>query len=394
MNNPQDFFTNLLNGKKTVDTKKLSALYKRPVKDVGDEAPTLSYITPGYIQHADTLYLRNDKGNIYALIVVDQGSREVDAAPLKDRTPQSMIDGFKAIWNRKILKQPKSLVVDSGTEYKGKTAKYLESLGINIKTALPGRSRQVSLAERKNQTVAKMIHKFQAYKELNSGVASSEWVKDLPVLIAAINVKVKEKMKDIEIPTATTLKQEVSKLPSVDINKPIPTTKSTEKIEESKEVKMHKINDKVRVQLDKPIDPNGNVLNGAFRSSDIRWNPQIRTIGDIIMSPNKPILYMLNSLTTPNVTDYRAAYTYNQLQKVIRTELPAVQPVNVVNPENIFELEKIVDRRKKGRSFEYKVKWKNYTAKHNTWEPRKMLVEDLGEQYMKRADKRFDKKVL
>ena len=373
----------------------MSALYKRPVKDTGDEAPTLSYITPGYIQHADTLYLPNDKGNIYALIVVDQGSREVDAAPLKDRTPESMIDGFKAIWKRKILKQPKLLVVDSGTEYKGKTAMYLESLGINIKTALPGRSRQVSLAERKNQTIGKMIHKFQAYKELNSGVASSEWVKDLPVLVAAINVKVKEKMKDIDIPTAATLKQEVSKLPSVDINKAIPTSessKSTDKTEESKKVKMHKINDKVRVQLDKPIDPNGNVLHGTFRSSDIKWNPQIRTIKEIIMSPNKPILYMLNSVTAPNVTDYRAAYTYNQLQKVIRTELPAVQPANVVNPENIFELEKIVDRRKKGRSFEYKVKWKNYPSSANTFEPRKMLVEDLGEQYMKRVDKRFEKK--
>ena len=390
MNNPATFFKNLLNNKKTVDTKKLSALYKKPIRDKDDEAPSFDYITPGYIQQADTLYLPNDKGFIYALVVVDQGSRKVDAVAMKDRKPESLIAAFRTIWRRDILQQPKSLVVDSGTEYKGKTAKYLNSLGVNIKTALPGRSRQVALAERKNQTIGKMIHKLIAYKELNTGVASSEWVKNLTILIDAINTKVDEKMADIDIPTADSLKKEVMKLPSVDINKPFPTTKSKNV---TNVVKTLKVGDKVRVQLDKPIDTNGNVLNGRFRSGDIRFNPEIRVIGDIIMSPTRPLLYLLKDIKSPDENDYRGVYTFNQLQKVIRTELPNVQPQAVENEDNVFELQKIVDRRKKGRSFEYKIKWRNYSAKFNTWQPRKELLEDLGDQYMQRVDKRFDKKL-
>ncbi|KAL6074449.1 M-phase phosphoprotein 8 [Balamuthia mandrillaris] len=50
--------------------------------------------------------------------------------------------------------------------------------------------------------------------------------------------------------------------------------------------------------------------------------------------------------------------------------------------EDIYEVERIVDKRKKGRSVEYLIKWKGYPASANTWEKRSNLFcEELLEEF-------------
>jgi len=44
--------------------------------------------------------------------------------------------------------------------------------------------------------------------------------------------------------------------------------------------------------------------------------------------------------------------------------------------DTTYEVEEIVDRRKRGNRIEYRVRWKNYSAADDTWEP----VENLGEE--------------
>jgi len=62
------------------------ALMRRPMKDTKLNAPM---IDPSILQHsthqADLLFLPHDRGYKYALVVVDLGSRLVDAAPLKSK---------------------------------------------------------------------------------------------------------------------------------------------------------------------------------------------------------------------------------------------------------------------------------------------------------------------
>jgi hypothetical protein len=73
---------------------------------------------------------------------------------------------------------------------------------------------------------------------------------------------------------------------------------------------------RVRVALDKPKDYiESNKLSGTFRATDPRWENRIRTITNIIINDNQPIMYKVSGL--PSV-----AYTYNRLQVVPINEVP------------------------------------------------------------------------
>lgn len=377
--NTEQLISQFLKGKKSLETKQLDDLYSKPKKDEGDDATKFDYITPGYIQQADLLYLPNDKGHIYALVVTDQGSRKVDAEPLKDKTSPAIISAFKTIYNRKILQKPKMIAVDAGSEFKGNTKQALQAMGIVLDVAKAGRHRQVALVERKNQTIGKVIHKLIAQRELKSGVASSSWVSDLPILIKLINERVQERIKDLH----KSAKPETNKTKTLKIEKIKPETEQTPQ----KKVKLLKVGQRVHVMLDEPIDIHENRLYGKFRSSDIRFSPEVYTISEVLMKPDTPIIYMLED------DPYHVGYTYNQLKVATRNVPDNVRKTAESvedNPEQIFVVSKIIDRRKQGRSYSYRVRWKNFGPKSDSWEPRKNLVEDLGEQFMTRTDKRFD----
>ena len=57
--------------------------------------------------------------------------------------------------------------------------------------------------------------------------------------------------------------------------------------------KLFKIGQKVRILLDYPINNTNNArLNGKFRSSDIKWTPQIYKITEVLLKPNYPPMYL------------------------------------------------------------------------------------------------------
>src|SRR5437762_292862 len=51
---------------------------------------------------------------------------------------------------------------------------------------------------------------------------------------------------------------------------------------------------RVRVKLDDPISVLDKKLHGKFRTGDIKWNPEIRTIKKLILSPDQLPTYLLN----------------------------------------------------------------------------------------------------
>ena len=313
----------------------------------------MPHITPGYWQQADTLYLPNDKGYVYALVICDVGSRLVDAVEMKSRDPEDVIIAFNKIYRRKILSKPKVLTTDAGTEFRGKVEQYLTSIGIHHNMAKVVSHRSVSLAERKNQTIGKIIHKIILKVELVSRGknSSSQWVQYLPNIIAMINKKVHEaKVAKVSDKPTYNLKHKVDLL---------------------------SVGQQVRVALDNPVDIHGKPKFGGFRSSDHRWATTIRTIKFLLMKPNEPVMYLLDGKFGDKKIEC-TGYTRNQLQKVSRQEVPeheTVAPVPI--EEDRFEFEKILESKKVGNRLCYLIKWKGYHKKHSTWEARSELMKDV-----------------
>lgn len=362
-NEIDEFVNNLLSGKKS-KTNLLDQLFTLPKKDTKGDMPHFPHITPNMWQMCDTLYLPNDGGNQYCLVLADVGSRLVDAQPMSQRSAKDITTAIKAIYRRGILKKPKLMTTDSGTEMRGQFDQYLEQIGVHHTTTKVGRSRSLSIVERKNMTIGKIIHKIILRTELASTSsnknASSKWVSYLPNIIKLINQKVHEQ----KVP-------QPSEHPTFNSKHPID---------------LLDVGDKVRVQLDHPTDIHGERRHGVFRASDIKWNPQIRTIRSVLVKPDEPIMYLLDGDYGENKIEC-VGYTRNQLLTVKANEQVETTTVTNAVEENRYEFEKILERKKVGKTYKYLIKWKHYPKKDATWETRAELLKDVPQ-----AIKNYDKK--
>lgn len=356
-------------GKSKRKTDVVDRLYKKPTPDKGEEMPHFQHITPNYIHQIDLLYLPNDKGFIYGLVVADQGSRKIDVEPLKERNCPAILKALRTLYKRKILMAPHLVVTDKGREFGKEFTDNLNDIGIEHRTVKAGRHRMVGIVESKNKLIGKLVHKLLLQVQVSSGISSSKWVEFIPLIVRLINKKVEENAE------AFTKRQ--------DENKTKPQKKNQQ------DIKILDVGDKVRVMLENPEDVHGKRLHGKFRASDIRWDPTIREVRCMLTQPDLPIMYLLDGNYGSEKVE-PVAYTYNQLQPVSsREKLPT--PV-FEEDENRHEIAAITNRDldEEGNVI-YLVKWKNLPKnKNTTWEPRSSLVDDLGENYMRRIDKKFN----
>ncbi len=269
----------------------LHNLFIMPTKEKGRSMPHFQASKPGEVYHADLVYLPNDDGYKYALVVVDTTSKVADAEPLKNKQASTIKEAFQTIFKRKILPMPEyQISVDDGSEFKGITAKYFNENGVYIKISKPGRSRQVALAENRNKLIAVRLFLRQYAQEMLTDKPSTEWVEDLPIILEQMNKQFKDQYE-------ASLKK---------------------KHKDTKPYFLHnevlQVGQRVRVALDKPKDylPESK-LSGNFRASDPRWETKIRTIENIIINDGQPVMYVVSGL--PSVE-----YTLNRLQLVPEKE--------------------------------------------------------------------------
>eukprot|EP00732_Lithocolla_globosa_P001549 Lithocolla_globosa_v1_NODE_791_length_3276_cov_48.918348.p2 type:complete len:235 gc:universal NODE_791_length_3276_cov_48.918348:2379-3083(+) len=176
---------------KKVTDSLIDNLYIKVKKDKGVNKPTFQRYDPGYIYQADLLFLPNDDNYKYTLTVTDVGTRKVDASPLKSKQSKDVIKGFEKIFKRKKLAgKPKIMMVDSGSEFKGDTGKWLKDQGIVIRTGKPYRHRQQAIVEKKNQDIGTALFKRMTAEELLTGETARGWVDDLPEVVDNINTKI------------------------------------------------------------------------------------------------------------------------------------------------------------------------------------------------------------
>ena len=83
-----------------LEKQELENLFKRPKKDSKINEPHFQLIKHNYIDQADILFLPNDNGYKYLLVVVDIGSRLTDVEPLKEKSASEVKKAFEKIYER------------------------------------------------------------------------------------------------------------------------------------------------------------------------------------------------------------------------------------------------------------------------------------------------------
>ena len=101
-------------------------------------------------------YSKTNKGYKYILIGVDVFTRYAYAIPIKSKTPQDVLNGFKQF----DIKQLNAIYSDSGNEYKGVFSKYLKEKNINELKAEVGDHNSLGIIDRFSKTFKTMISKY------------------------------------------------------------------------------------------------------------------------------------------------------------------------------------------------------------------------------------------
>ena len=152
------------------------------------------------VHQADILYLPHDRtassSNVYkyALTIVDVASRYKDAEPLSTKSSSEVASAFKKIYQR-VLRWPKLLQVDPGSEFRGDVASLMKKNNVIIRQGHTAIHRDQAIVERFNRTLADKLFGYQYAKEFIQQDRSREWVKRLPAVIKSINEISSQKKK-------------------------------------------------------------------------------------------------------------------------------------------------------------------------------------------------------
>jgi transposase InsO family protein len=295
-------------------------------------------------QQMDILELPNDTspeavkqfgwhGAKYLLVVVDLFTRHVAAQPMADKSSRSVRLALEKIYRAGPLKAPNKLEVDSGSEFEGELSSAFRRMqGPNgkppfIRYGRPGRSRQQSIAENANQMLGDAITELQQIREKKTGETDREWVEDLPELVKALdeawtrssrsmNVQSGKRDRIVERAMAAPKAGQSTKAALIDAG---PSCDPKAEDEAAMSCKILPIGTKVLVKVEKsrPVDVFGNKENNSKRSGDPIFNPEVREITNILVTPGQAVRYRVSpSKKSPKTKQPLTAFRRDELRVV------------------------------------------------------------------------------
>ena len=148
---------------------------------------------PNEVHQADLHFLPHDrvgrKTFRYALTVVEVASRYKEAEPLTTKKDKEVADALCRIYRRGPLKWPNLLQVDPGRGFMGVVSQLLAKHGVEVRRGRVDTHQHQGIVERFNRTLAERLfgHQYAQKMRLPSGQRSTEWVKRLPAVVAALD---------------------------------------------------------------------------------------------------------------------------------------------------------------------------------------------------------------
>ena len=232
------------------------------------------------IHQADLLFLPHDtvNGKIYkyVLSVIDVGSRYKEAEPLKTKYSSEIAKAFETIYTRSLLKYPKTLNIDSGSEFRGEVKKLFTNHNVKLVVGEPGNHRAQGIVERFNKTLAEKLFPTQYAQEMiQVDRRSTEWVKNLPSIIKVLN-ETETRLINQKPIDAITNNSMIHQSPSLPANRP------------------QGFDEKIILGGVRYLYRHGEQEGGERRrATDPIWSMKIYDIKHKIINNNQPILYYL-----------------------------------------------------------------------------------------------------
>jgi hypothetical protein len=289
---------------------------------------------PGSLFEIDVIDMGKDadKKNRYILTMVDVFSRFAYAQVMKEKSEQAILNAFKTMLET--IPSITRLQSDNGGEFINDGFKeFCHSKNIKQVFTVPGKPQSNGIIERFNGTLKSLIQ-----KEI-SATLNHKWSSKLQILVDNYNNSYHDTIKMTPIEAKINTK---SALSNVEKRAQKHTGRRYEDI---------KVGDKVRVKIFK---------GKLDKHSIVNWSVDLYEI-EKVLQPRKPY----NS-TKYKLKDDNHAYTRNDLQLITEIKKPPKETREI--KEDKYEVEAIIQKKRKEGKMYYLVKWRGWDDNDNTWE--------------------------
>lgn len=305
---------------------------------------TIDSMWDGDLADVSNIASHND-GYKFLLVLIDIFSRYLFIVPLKNKHHQNIVDGLKLVFQKR--RKPNTLRTDKGSEFKNCWVKaFLKKEGIHA--IYTQNETKANYAERVIRTMKNLMYRYfmknRTYRFINILQDLVKSYNKRPHRSlggnAPANVN-KENADEIR------LESYLSGKTKLDVNQSKTLGRSKEK-KRAKPFFKFKIGDDVRLsQLKHPFQ----------RDYQQKWTEEFFKVNERYKRGQIPV-YKLKDLAGDPI---EGTFYESELQKVIKSE------------DVSYRVEKILKRRRHGKTQEVYVKWEGWPKKFNSWIPESSL---------------------
>ena len=214
------------------------------------------------------------------MTVVDVASRYKAAEPLTSKESDEVSKAFQRMYKRGHLKWPQLLQVDPGCEFIGAVTKVMQNHNTGICRGRTEIHRDQAIVKRFNRTLAERLFGYQYavkmnMKDTNKNNRSTEWVKQLPEVVSALNNEVTRLTG--KKPAQAIKEKSIYSKPSTPYSRPVGVNEK-------------KPPPQVNVRY---LYQPGELEGGGRRATDPIRSLKVCNIEKVVTKPKEPVMYYL-----------------------------------------------------------------------------------------------------
>lgn len=285
---------------------------------------------------------RENHGYKYLLVCIDTLSRQLFVEPVKSKKSSDMVAAFERLFKRsKYI--PWTLLTDQGLEFKAKEVQeYFKNK--NVKNFFMYTSPRIhaGMAERANRTIKERLYRYFTER------GTQKWVDVIQQIVHGINHSYNSSIKmrpvDVNFENAEKLRKKLKQ------NAIGGTAEAAAKRKQPQP--RFKVGDRVRIEKYKHVFQKG--YTGRFTN-------EVFTVAEVY-TDRFPVTYRIRD---DDGSLIKGRFYANDLCRVLVRK----NDDDDDDDDILYDIEKVVRKRKK-QGVEYVlVKWKGYSQRHNSWIP-------------------------